>query len=152
MPTPTIFGSAPTITVLAVSASRADRGELNHIFARSRWRLYQAHSSAEALTLLRTQTIPVVIADTDLPDASWRDLLARLGSLANPPHLIVTSDFADDRLWAEALNLGAYDVLSKPFYAVDVFRAVSLAWRSWHDLHGAGEPMGARPALAAACG
>jgi len=151
MPTPTIFGSAPKITVLAVSASRADRDELNHIFARSRWRLYQAHSSAEALTLLRTQTIPVVIADTDLPDATWSDLLARLDSLANPPHLIVTSAFADDRLWAEALNLGAYDVLSKPFDAVDVFRAVSLAWRSWNDLHGGDAQMSA-PTAMAACG
>jgi DNA-binding response OmpR family regulator len=50
--------------------------------------------------------------------------------------LIVTSDLADDRLWAEALNLGAYDVLAKPFRAAEVFRTVSLAWRQWKDSFG----------------
>jgi CheY-like chemotaxis protein len=38
----------------------------------------------------------------------------------DPPMLIVTSRLADDYLWAEALNLGAYDVLAKPFDASEV--------------------------------
>jgi len=43
--------------------------------------------------------------------------------------LIVTSRNADDRLWAEALNMGAYDVLSQPFERVEVARAVESARR-----------------------
>ena len=31
------------------------------------------------------------------------------------PLVIVASHLADDQLWAEALNLGAHDVLAKPF-------------------------------------
>jgi hypothetical protein len=45
----------------------------------------------------------------------------------------VASHFADDQLWAEALNLGAYDVLAMPLRAAEVFRSVSLAWRRWND-------------------
>lgn len=37
----------------------------------------------------------------------------------------------DARLWAEALNLGGYDVLAKPFDASEVNRAVDSALRNW---------------------
>jgi len=47
--------------------------------------------------------------------------------------LIVASRLADDRLWAEALNLGAWDVLAKPFDRREVFRSVKSAWQHWHD-------------------
>jgi DNA-binding NtrC family response regulator len=35
---------------------------------------------------------------------------------------------ADEHLWAEALNLGAYDVLAKPFDPTEVVRTLSQAW------------------------
>ena len=46
---------------------------------------------------------------------------------------ILDCDFgaADERLWAEALNLGAYDVLAKPFDRTEVMRVVSMAWMHW---------------------
>lgn len=69
-----------------------------------------------------------MICERDLPDASWTDLLEQAAALPEPPYIIVTSRHADDRLWAEALNLGAYDVLAKPFDAGEVIRIVSLAW------------------------
>jgi hypothetical protein len=37
----------------------------------------------------------------------------------------------DDRLWAEALNLGAYEVLVQPFDPEEVTRVVFSAWRNW---------------------
>ena len=49
--------------------------------------------------------------------------------------LIVTSRLADEYLWAEALNLGAYDMLAKPFDASEVVRVLGSAWRHWTDLH-----------------
>ena len=56
-------------------------------------------------------------------------------SLPDPPVLIVTSRLADEYLWAEALNLGAYDVLVKPFDASEAVRVLDSAWRHWTDLH-----------------
>jgi hypothetical protein len=51
---------------------------------------------------------------------------------ARPPNLIVSSRLADDRLWAEVLNLGGYDVLARPFNRVEVIRVVQAAWRAWN--------------------
>jgi DNA-binding response OmpR family regulator len=48
----------------------------------------------------------------------------------------VTSRLADDRLWAEVLNIGGYDVLAKPFVPAEVFRTISLAWLNWKDMKG----------------
>ena len=45
----------------------------------------------------------------------------------------MASRLADEAFWAEVLNLGAYDVLMKPFDATEVFRVVSLAWLSWKN-------------------
>jgi FixJ family two-component response regulator len=47
--------------------------------------------------------------------------------------LIVTSRLADEHLWSVALNLGAWDVLAKPFDRSEVFRGVKSGWQHWHD-------------------
>ena len=48
--------------------------------------------------------------------------------LPNPPLVIVTSIHADEFLWAEALNLGAHDVIAKPLNKMELIRTLSLAW------------------------
>ena len=53
--------------------------------------------------------------------------------LSIPPLLIVTSRVADACLWAEALNMGAYDVLAKPFDLTEVTRILSSAWLHWQE-------------------
>ena len=63
-------------------------------------------------------------------------MLDHIAFLADSPLLIVTSRLADERLWAEAPNLGAWDVLAKPFDAEEVIRVVSIAGQHWHDGHG----------------
>src|SRR5712692_1767667 len=90
---------------------------------------------ASALTILREVSIPIVVCECDLAPGTWKELLAQLALLPNSPFLIVTSLLADEHLWAEALSLGAYDVLAKPFDRKEVIRIFSLAWLHWHDRH-----------------
>jgi DNA-binding response OmpR family regulator len=78
----------------------------------------------------------VVVCESDLRPGTWKEVLEQLRTLPDPPFLIVTSKFADDRLWAEALNLGAYDVLAQPFDGMEVTRIVSIAWLRWENRHG----------------
>jgi DNA-binding NtrC family response regulator len=76
---------------------------------------------------------PVMLCDSDRVPTAWKELLERFTSLPTPPMLIVTSRLADDRLWAEALNLGAYDVLSTPFDSSEALRSLSLACDRWQQ-------------------
>ena len=81
--------------------------------------------SEAAVSMLRGNRIPIVLCDADF---GWRQLLDEFRSMPHPPCLIVTSRLADDRLWSEALNLGAYDVLAKPFDDNEVVRVLNMAW------------------------
>ena len=83
-----------------------------------------------AVSALRSSRVPVVLCDSQL---DWRQLLDLLRGLPEPPFLIVTSRLADDRLWSEALNLGAYDVLAKPFDSNEVTRVLAMAWMRWSE-------------------
>ena len=51
------------------------------------------------------------------------------------PFFIVTSRLADERLWVEALNVGAYDVLVKPFDVTELKRVLNSAWCEWRERH-----------------
>jgi DNA-binding response OmpR family regulator len=119
------------VTVLEVSPDQRDHASLNQIFRHSNWKIYSSESCSEAIQLLRKRTIPVVMCDCELPDGSWKDILDQATKSDNPPAIIVTSRLADDRLWAEVLSLGGYNVLPKPFKTDEVFREVGLAWLSW---------------------
>ena len=67
----------------------------------------------------------------ELPDGTWKDLLEQIVCMKYAPELVVSSRMADEVLWSEALNLGAYSVLSKPLDMKEVFHVVSFAWLNW---------------------
>lgn len=84
-----------------------------------------------ALSVLRGCQFEVVVCERDLQPGSWKDVLDQVTIVPDPPPVIVTSRFADERLWAEALNLGAFDVLAKPFDRMETVRVIGAAWRAW---------------------
>lgn len=88
---------------------------------------HRAAGYGEALALVRRFQPMVVICDEYLPDGDWRDLLHDLQQEERMPAFIVSSRLADERLWAEVLNLGGYDLLATPFAASEVSRVVSMA-------------------------
>ncbi|MGA2589193.1 MAG: hypothetical protein ABSH32_04705 [Bryobacteraceae bacterium] len=126
---------ATMVKTVAILPSRDDQYSLNEIFRHSRWDLHLLPALRNTRKMLNEVAPGVVIAGSSLPDGSWKDVLRELSHMQQPPPLIVTSGLADERLWAEVLNLGGYDVLSTPFQADEVVRAVSLAWRHWRDQH-----------------
>ena len=141
----------PTVNVLSVSGSEEDLRALRGIFASSswnlcpgfRWTLNHCDDGKAPASLLGEGEVPILLCDRDTHPELWRQLLAQCEDLAHPPCLIVTSRLADDRLWAEALNLGAYNVLAKPFDATEVTCILGQAYLHWRHR--------AASACAAAC-
>jgi DNA-binding NtrC family response regulator len=123
------------VTVLSVSPFVEDHEALAHILHQYSWTLYRASTVAAATGFLSSQPISLVVGERDLPPHTWRDLLVEVGALPSKPLVIVTSHQADDYLWAEALNLGAYDVLAKPFDVAEVRRTLSSAALNWRWKH-----------------
>ena len=146
------------VTLLSVGLIEEDHASLEGILQyfqcdlrpACKWKLNACRTLASALKALRKVRVPVVVCESDLRPGTWREVLEKLSALPDPPFLIVTSRLADECLWAEALNLGAYDVLAKPFDVMEVTRIVSMAWLRWKSRYGTSS--GARQAMAMASG
>jgi CheY-like chemotaxis protein len=123
------------INVMSLSPEPADHRFLETALCEAesptlKWIVKKQMDFSWAFSNLRKKQYPLVLCDDALP---WRDLLdGPIRELPGPPLLVVSSRLADDRLWAEALNLGAYDVLAKPFDKTEVIRVIESAWLHWH--------------------
>lgn len=123
-------------TILAIIADE-DWAPLGELFAGSIWKVVFARTLFDTQTALRRSPPGVVICDGRLSDGhSWKDLLHEIRKMEDPPPLIVADRLAEDRLWAEALNLGAYDLLAKPFDGKEVWHAVTTACRRRENENG----------------
>ena len=118
---------------LAISPSVEDVLFLKSKFKEANWKLDVADSYQEALAKLRQTQAPVVLSQCQLPDGTWKDVLGLLAPMLHRPRLIVFSRQVDDRLWAEVLNLGGFDLLATPFreHEVELVFAVGSAWLDW---------------------
>ena len=136
-PLGTEASSVRTVQILSVSPSDADHAALCEILQGSksnletncRWMVHPVSTVASAAEALAQEEIPIVISECNLSSGTWHAILQITSAVPEPPVLIVTSRLADEQLWAETLNLGAWDVLAKPFDADEVIRAVASAWR-----------------------
>lgn len=114
---------------LLISPCTSDHQFLKSLFLKNGWCLSGAISLESARRLMRKA--PVIVTEADLSPGTWKDVLALADALSCPPLVIVTSTHADEYLWVETLNLGAHDVIAKPFDTVEVTRVLSTAWMKW---------------------
>jgi DNA-binding response OmpR family regulator len=138
---PVVTGGAMVLSVgmnviNGVALNRILHGSGASLLARAEWTLITQATLASTFSMLREISIPIVVCDCDFMPDAWRETLEHISGLPDPPLVIVTSRLADERLWAEALNVGAFDVLVKPFDPTEVIRILSLAWQHWKDRDG----------------
>jgi DNA-binding response OmpR family regulator len=128
--------SAVRIPALIVSPFEEDHATLRQMLAPPGFGLRSARSFREAAPLI--EEFPIIIAECNLGGCCWKDLWNAIQvSPKRPwPRLIVAADIANDRLWAEVINLGAQDVLAKPFDSAEVHWVVAEAWASWNRERG----------------
>ena len=124
-----------TIEILAVMPAAEDRTTLDRILTAPDWSVRKAATLTSAVDQISEKHPPLILCNHEVDGASWRDVLDHIRGLAASPLLVVASRMADEHLWAEALNLGAYDVLAIPFEASEVQRTLNLAWQRWQKQH-----------------
>jgi DNA-binding NtrC family response regulator len=76
---------------------------------------------------LRQDEFEVILTEAKLPDGNWLDVLHLVRSSPQELVVIITDPQADARLWSEALNQGAYDLIAQPFYEPEVRRILHNA-------------------------
>ena len=111
-------------TLLIASPMARDREYLRNIAERCDMLPIEATTYREALWAVGIYGPVAVVCDESLP---WRDIVSYLADGCDPPRVIVVSAVVESRLFAEVLNVGGFDVVTKPFSEAEIRRVLSSA-------------------------
>ena len=113
--------------VLFISGRHEDARRLSEMLLALPLFLDNVETLLQARAKLQRDDYEVVLTEAALPDGNWLDALHLARESPHEPEVIVTDPQADTRFWAEALNLGAFDMLAQPFYEPEVRRILNNA-------------------------
>lgn len=107
-------GEDPRPVILVVDDKKNMLGLLTKILGPD-MRVLTAQDGIEALALLEQHEIDVVLSDLRMPDMDGLDVLANAKKLRPQAEFILMTAYASVSTAIQALRLGAYDYLTKPF-------------------------------------
>lgn len=113
--------------ILFVSPHREDATVVSRMLGSLSVSIEHVADVKQARTKMQSRTYEVILSAANLPDGTWLDVLDMARRVSPNSEVIVTDREADARFWAEALNLGAYDLISQPFASGEVQRILSNA-------------------------
>ncbi len=87
------------------------------------YNLFEAYNGAEALEILRSRKIHLVLMDIMMPEVDGISALSELRSFTNVPVIFLTAKSEDvDKI--VGLNLGADDYITKPFNPIELLARI----------------------------
>jgi DNA-binding NtrC family response regulator len=104
-------------SVLVVEDDRAVAEFCRLTLADAGYIVLAVHSAAEAVATMGRHEIDIVLSDVRLPGMSGIELLRAISSGENPPDVVLMTAYGSIASAVEAVKLGAYDYLEKPFQA-----------------------------------
>jgi two-component system response regulator PilR (NtrC family) len=108
--------------ILFISGRPSDARRLTQMLHSLPLVLEHAQTLQQARTKLEQDDYDVILTESALADGRWLDVLHLARETPKELEVIVTDPHADAHFWAEALNMGAYDLLAQPFYEPEVRR------------------------------
>jgi CheY-like chemotaxis protein len=101
-------------SILITDDDREFRETLREVFEPQGFRTFTAGDGEEALTIVRTQPVHLVLLDMHMPKLTGLETLRMLKQLRALLPCILMSANADETLVQQALHLQAFTVLAKP--------------------------------------
>ncbi|MBC7929460.1 MAG: sigma-54-dependent Fis family transcriptional regulator, partial [Rubrivivax sp.] len=86
-----------------------------------------ASDGEAALKLLEESNVDVLLTDINMPHMDGMELLRRVHQRPNPPEVVMLTGHATVESAIEAMKLGAYDYLSKPYRIAELDALVKQA-------------------------
>lgn len=129
--------AAAARSLLLVDDEESVIAALKRLLRRSGYRILSATSGAEALDILATHEVQVILSDQRMPGMSGAELLARVKDMYPRTVRMVLSGYADLDAVTEAVNRGAiYKYLTKPWNDNEVREVIRAAFQHHHASHG----------------
>lgn len=106
--------------ILVVDDEISMREFLGILMEREGYRVDLADSAESAVTLLQSASYDLVISDVKMPGMDGLALLAHVRKFASDTAVIMVTAFSTAEHAVEAMKLGAYDYIAKPFNVEEI--------------------------------
>ena len=117
-------------TLLIVDDDKAFCEAVKYHFMTKNWQTLVAHKGAEAVKLCSVQKVDVVLLDQKLPDGQGVGFCSSILSRNDQTKIIFSTAYPNFENAVEAIRMGAYDYLSKPFKLEMLELAIQKAFRT----------------------
>lgn len=97
---------------------------LEKVFIKEGYLTHKAYNGEEALNIIDSYQVDIVITDLKMPGMSGMELLNKIKHIDNSIKIIMITAFATVETAVEALKVGASDYITKPFDLEDVVFSV----------------------------
>ena len=126
-----------SITLLVVDDEMVMRNLLEKILSRDGYKVLLAENGEQALEVLETERVDIVISDMKMPRMSGFELLKTLKQEHPNVAVIMMTAYGDTYTVKDALLLGADEYITKPFKSYEISLVVERAyWRLLSGSHG----------------
>ena len=115
------------IRALVVDDDADVRSLLTSVLTRAQMTVVEAASGRDAMTALGRDEFDIVLVDVRLPDHSGLEILRWARGAEIDTEFIVLTGHADVDTAVEAMRLGAYDFVAKPWKNVELLEVVAKA-------------------------
>ncbi|MCX7770071.1 MAG: sigma-54 dependent transcriptional regulator [Proteobacteria bacterium] len=113
--------------ILIIDDENFIRENLERILRQDSYIVFTAKDGNTGIDIINKENIDIVLLDLNLPDINGIEVLKRIKSIAPDVLVIIITGYATVDSAVEALKLGAYDYIKKPFKADAIKLIVKLA-------------------------
>jgi DNA-binding NtrC family response regulator len=122
----------PGVTdIVLISPHKFDKNMLESAISSARWNVFHVHGCEEALAIMTSVLVPVVVCDRGVQEGRWQEAMHRIFSSPHPAPVLLTAASYDWRLWVETIDCGGFDLLVSPFRNAE--EKLLRARRHWED-------------------
>ncbi|MFC2149086.1 response regulator [Candidatus Auribacterota bacterium] len=118
------MGETKTVNILVVDDNIEQVNILEKIFKREGYPVKIASNGYDALEVVQSESIDIVITDMSMPGMNGLKLLKLIKEQKPQVQVIIITAFGEWGAYAEALKEGAYEFLNKPFKIEEIMNLV----------------------------
>ena len=117
---------AKKATILVIDDEYGIRQSFNMVL-RDEFHVLLVENGEEAIRIFTKESVDLILLDILLPDIYGLDLLEKLKKVDPNPEIIMVTAVKDIQTAVNAIKLGAYDYIVKPFVVEDVIHIINRA-------------------------
>lgn len=117
--------------VVLISPYGLDKIILERAVACAKWNVLHVHGCDEALAIMASVLVPVVICDRGVQEGQRKDAMRRIFTSPHPAPVLLAADSYHWRLWVETIDCGGFELMVKPFRNAE--EKLLRAKRHWEE-------------------